>query len=295
MSDKISFKNNDPNGVGYINLVDVVLDDTFRCREQEDNDTLESYTEVFRKYIKANKHAEKVRYEQLQFIDNLDYPFPPVWVWQDEGLYFLIAGHHRFLSATKAKMTKILVREYRGTKEEAIKFAITDNHKNGVRLNYGDWKYCITKALILFPGKTAGAVAIELGCGRSNAYKIQKELSTSGQLHNVEERIGADGRKRSVKRNSKQPDLTPFEESGSTPICNQQVDGIVRTQSKLVGDPAYNVEEQPRCFDELLNDLLVLLDEFFEEHPLQDERVRFVDSVSAWAYTMKATLSKLQE
>jgi len=214
MSGKIRFVSvhGKPTDTGYIALTDVLVDDAFRCREQEDADAIEAYAEVFIKHIKAVKHSEKVRCEQLRSIDHLEYPFPPAWVWQEDGLYYLIAGHHRYQAATKAGLDRIKVKEFHGTKDEALLFAMKDNLKNAVRMSYGDWKYCISKALRLFPDKTPGAVAKELGCHRSYAYKIEKELSTSRQLPSVEERVGADGRKRSVKRKVKQPAVAPMDD-----------------------------------------------------------------------------------
>ena len=94
-------------------------------------------------------------------------------------------------------------------------FAIKDNRTNGLRLSHGDWKHCVSKVLLLSQGKkTPGAVAKELGCPRSTAYRIEKELSQTGQLPKVEKRRGADGKERSTTRKVKQPskiDVKPFE------------------------------------------------------------------------------------
>jgi len=234
MSGKITFihEYGKPTNKGHIFLADVKVDNTFRCREQEDDDTVESYTEAFTKYIKACKRSEKVRCEDLHTIVNLDYPFPPIWVWHDNGKYYLIAGFHRFLAATKAGLDKILVKEFRGTKEEAILFAMRDNRTNGLRMSYGDWKYCVGKALKLFPDKTPGVVAKELGCSRSYAYKIEKELSTSGQLSSPKQRRGADGKKRSVKRKAKQRPVASVKEPGSEPVLNPPKNETQGTESK---------------------------------------------------------------
>ena len=207
-----------PTDAGYIALVDVRVDDTFRCRESEDEDAVESYTVVFKEYNRKPSKEEERRLKCGFNIDDQPYPFPPAWVWQEGEQYYLIAGFHRFQAATKAKLEKLLVKEFHGTKEEAIQFAIKDNLKNGLRLSCGDWKYCISKALRLFPGKTPGAVAKELGCSRSYAYKIDKELSTSGQLPDLEKKVGADGKERSVNRKAKQSTVVPAKESDSAPV-----------------------------------------------------------------------------
>jgi hypothetical protein len=240
MSGKIIFNREcgQPTSEGHIELTDVVLDDAFRCREQEDDDTVESYAEAFTKYIKANKRADKLRYEQLHTVENLDYPFPPAWVWQEDEQVYLITGFHRYKAATKAGQEKLKVKEFHGTKEEAIVFAMKDNRKNGRRLNDDDLKYCIAKALLIFPEKTAGAIAKEMGCGRSHAYRIQKELSRKGQLPEVEKRRGADNKERSVKRKVKQPPKTATKQSGNDPISDDQSKKKTNSAPVAIKEPA---------------------------------------------------------
>ena len=220
MSGKISFihEYGKPTDTGHILLTDVLIDNTFRCREQEDDGTVEEYTEVFKEYNKKPSKEEEIALRAGGKVENAVYPFHPVWVWQDGDKYYLIAGFHRYMAAVKAGIEKIRVKEFHGTKDEAILFAMKDNRKNGLRMSYGDWKYCVGKALLLFPGKTAGVIAKELGCSRSYAHKIQKELSTCGQLPRVETRIGADNKERSVQRKIKQSIVSPVEEIDHEPM-----------------------------------------------------------------------------
>ena len=205
---------------GYITLSEIIVSDEFRCRENgEDDDVVESYTEVFKQYIKQGKQDEKLLKRGYN-LDNLEYPFPPSWIWQEGDRVYLIAGFHRCKAAQKAGQDKLLVKEFKGTKEEAILFAMKDNRTHGKRLSYGDLKYCVEKALQLFPGKTPGAIAKDLGCHRSYVYRIEKELSTSRQLTGEETRVGADNKKRSVKRKAKQPIIAPAEASDSVPVSD---------------------------------------------------------------------------
>ena len=225
MSEKTKIHWQSGSDTGYILLTDVIVIDDFRCREKEDADTIESYTEVFKEYNKKpTKEEERLLSRCPDYRGkNTPYPFPPAWVWQENEQYYLIAGFHRFQAATNAKMERLLVKELKGTKEAAIEFAIKDNLKNGLRLSYGDWKHCVSKVLLLSQGKkSAGVVARELGCSRSYVHKIQKELSTSGQLPEVEKRIGADNKERSTKRKTKQPTVTSVEKSASDPVSEQE-------------------------------------------------------------------------
>ena len=223
----------------YIALTEIIVSDDFRCREHEDDETIEAYAETFIKYLKANKRADKVRYEELWGIDHLDYPFPPAWIWREGGQVYLIAGFHRYKAAEKAGQNKLLVKEFKGTKENAILLAMRDNRTHGKRLSYGDLKYCVEKALRLFLDKTPGAIARDLGCSRSYASKIGKELSTSGQLTVPETRKGADGRVRSVKRNAKKSTVAP----PSKPAKKPTVTPLEEPESKPKSDPPTNKRE----------------------------------------------------
>ena len=122
----------------------ILLDDTFRCREQDDEETNERYAERWTCFKVAVESGEKP-----------EYPFPAVWVWQDaDGQYYLVAGFHRYQAACRSGLDKILVQVFKGTKNDAIWFAIQDNRNHPLRLNHGDVKYCIEKALRLSLGKT---------------------------------------------------------------------------------------------------------------------------------------------
>ena len=177
----------------FVELSKIPLTDTFRCREQEDCKTVDEYAAVFKDYKKAAKNKEKPKY-----------PFPPIWIWKDkEQQYHIVAGFHRYRAAEKAKITKILAKVFTGTKAEAMLFAIKDNRTHGLKMKYGDLKYAISKALGLSEGKTAGAIAKELGYTRSYVYRIEKELSTCGQLTDQGAKQGADGKVRKTTRKAK--------------------------------------------------------------------------------------------
>ena len=168
----------------FVERSSILLDDTFRCRLREDSKTVKDYADTFKDYKEAVEKNEKP-----------DYPFPPVWIWQDkDGLFYLIAGFHRVNAAKKAGVDQILAKQFIGSKEEALIFAIKDNRTNGLRMSLGDLKYAITKVLELYPNRTAGWVAKTSGYTRSYVYRIQEELTKSGQLDKAKEQVGADGR-----------------------------------------------------------------------------------------------------
>jgi hypothetical protein len=265
-------------------LSKITQSDVFRSRERDDEDIIETYTEVFTQYREANERGE-----------NPEYPFPPVWVRKHgDETYTLIAGFHRDTAARRAELSEIQVKVFTGTEVEAIWFAMRDNRTNGLRLSNGDIRFCIEKALIRFPDLTAGAIAKELGCGRSYAYEIENELSASGQLPEVEQRIGADGKVRSAKKkvdkksgskpttgkpNGKGSDATP------EPVDDLSVKDRMETDTL----PNESVAELP-TFEMQIDEVIATLDGLLEKHPLREERVRILDRVNEWERKQRVNL-----
>ena len=180
-----------------VNLKDIERSDKFRCRKQENAKTVKEYADVFADYEESLKEGE-----------HPVYPFPPVGIWKDNtGQYHLVTGFHRYAAAEAAGRTNIEAEEIFGTEEDVLLYAIKDNRTHGLKLRYGDLKYAIGKALELSEGKTAGAIAKELGYTRSYVYRIEKALSTCGHLAKSDTLIGASGKthfkKKSVKKRQK--------------------------------------------------------------------------------------------
>jgi len=229
----------------FMDLSEIKCDNLFRCRVENDEDHIEALEEVFSEYKAAMDRGE-----------NPDYPVPPIWIyWLDGGAphhnvmgHVWITGSHRFQAANRAGLDKILVKEFHGTEEEALWFAMRDNRTHGLRLKHGDLKLCIGKALRLFPDKTAGAIAKELGCGRSYAYRVATELSPWGQLNRAEKKRGADGKVRSTKRKPKQsivrkpkwkpPIIADLEGFYIAPISDQPNENVLETTPEQVDYPA---------------------------------------------------------
>jgi hypothetical protein len=104
-----------PTGAQYIALSDIVIDDEYRVRVQENTETILDYVDVFRQYRESKDQG-------------VAYPFPPIRVMPtSDGRYILIAGFHRFFAATKAGEESILAIVFGGSEEEAKEFALHDN------------------------------------------------------------------------------------------------------------------------------------------------------------------------
>jgi len=159
-------------------------DDSFGFREQLVMEMCKKLTDVFKEYKEAKERGE-----------NPDYPLPPIVILEVDNKKVLACGYHRYEAALKAGIDRIQVKVFKGTKEEAIWFAMRDNSNHGSRLKKGDLKLCIPKALKLFPDENPAVIAEKLGCSRSYSYEIAAELSATGQLETKEMRKGRDSKK----------------------------------------------------------------------------------------------------
>ena len=253
--------NKTENIIITIELSKIVKSDDFRCREVEDTETIEGYTEVFTEYKDAKDNG-----------NSPEYPFPPIWVMKDQECYVLVTGYHRFESAVKAGMKEIQARQFQGTKEEAILFAMKDNKTNGLRLKYGDWKYCIAKALRMFPHKTAGAIAKELGCHRSYVYRIEKELSTNRQLPKVDKKKGADGKTRKTNKESK-----------ITKEAKQEIETVQEEIIVIPDESEDQLDWEDWPLEDRIADILDTLDSFLRSMQNNEERLQLSSKVYEWA------------
>jgi len=164
-----------------LDLSRIKQNDTFRCREAEDEETIERYAEQFADYMKAEEQGEE-----------LDYPFPPISVWYDNGQYVLLGGYHRLEAARRAGSKTIMVRVFYGTEGDVFMVAMRDNGKHGLPLRSGDRRLIVMKALQRFPDMSMRAIASGLGCAPSSVSKIANELYDSGQLVRPETKQGLD-------------------------------------------------------------------------------------------------------
>jgi hypothetical protein len=175
----------------------IVIDDVFRVREREYQDTIDDYTYEFAEY----------KLKQAEGVKDAKYPFPPVRVWQRDGKYVLIAGFHRVAAAKQAGMESIFVSEFSGTEDEAFEIAIRDNSKHGLRLSRGDLKVCIEKAFRRNSNMSLTLVAEMTGASRSWCQKIKEELEQLSGNENLfpDKTLGKDGKYRSAKRAKLKP------------------------------------------------------------------------------------------
>jgi ParB-like chromosome segregation protein Spo0J len=257
-----------------LKLSEITQDEVFRCRLEDDEDIIEAYTETFTQYREAEERGEKP-----------DYPFPPVWVRKrDDETYTLITGFHRDTAARRAGLTEIQVKVFTGTEDEALWLAMRDNRTNGLRLKHGDLKYCIVKALKRLTGLTAGAVAKELGCGRSYAYRIAEEVSPRGHSTSEDDERNPDCNSTTGKLDG------DGSEGTSEPVEDLPVEDTTASNT-----PAKEDEKQPPTLEEQIGKALANLDGLIAKRPSREERVRILEKVSEWVRKQRDNLPPPQD
>ncbi len=120
--------------------------------------------------------------------------FPPVIVFSDGSAHYLADGFHRTLAALRCGFVDIDADIRKGTREDALWFALGANRTNGQRMNRGDVRHAVEVALRAWPDRTQQAIADQVGCSQQYVGKVQSELTTSSKLTPPATRTGADGK-----------------------------------------------------------------------------------------------------
>ena len=190
--------------------------DDFRCRVHDDEEIIERYAALLSEYKEAKDRGGVVQY-----------PFPPIKVWFDNGEYVLLAGYHRIAAAHKVGIDIIQASVFHGSDNDAFMIAMNDNSTHGLQMSRGDLRFCIEKTVARFPDKTPRVIAEMLGCSRSYASEIMRQLSASGNVEIPEKRVGKDGKEYPTQRERRtQQQSTDGSEKTSNPALDNQGDDM---------------------------------------------------------------------
>lgn len=131
--------------------------------------------------------------------------FPPVSVFHDGSEYILADGFHRVMAASRNGFKDIEADVHKGTKSDALKFALTANAAHGLKRTNADKRRSVELALAEWP-KLSDRQLAEI-CAVSNVFvsSVHNELLTlnSSKLGDYPNelprtRIGADGKERKL-------------------------------------------------------------------------------------------------
>lgn len=122
--------------------------------------------------------------------------FPPVEVIYDGTDHWLWDGFHRYLAAEAAGQTRIWTRITSGTRQDALWQCLSANATHGQRRTNEDIANAARKALRLKPNESARLLANHVGVSDHTIEKYRNELIATGEIPQLTQRTGADGKER---------------------------------------------------------------------------------------------------
>ena len=121
--------------------------------------------------------------------------FPPVTVFHDGTDYWMADGFHRIMAASRNGFVDIEAEVRKGTKRDALIYALGANTANGLRRTNDDKRRCVEIALKEFPDWSDGKIAEACAVSDTLALRVRRDLSPLlKRCDGPTKRIGRDGR-----------------------------------------------------------------------------------------------------
>lgn len=140
--------------------------------------------------------------------------FPAVTVFHDGTDYFMADGFHRILAASRCGFENISADIRKGTRQDALVFALSANATNGLRRTNLDKRRCVEIALREFPDWSDRKIAETCGVGNKFVGDTRKQVC-SGHTSELQTRTGKDGKEYPAsKPKEEMPSWTAPEVSG---------------------------------------------------------------------------------
>jgi ParB-like chromosome segregation protein Spo0J len=127
--------------------------------------------------------------------------FPPLRVYLAENGYRVADGYHRLAAARKCGFRDIDAIVERGTEQDALWYALGANREHGLRLSRADVRCAIALALKIFPERSSREIAKQIGCDHKTVEAARRKCESGGEIPQVNERVGADGKNYPVHTN----------------------------------------------------------------------------------------------
>ena len=144
--------------------------------------------------------------------------FPPVVVFHDGSEFILADGFHRVMAAARNGFKDILADVRKGTKSDALKFALAANAAHGLKRTNADKRRSVELALAEWP-KVSDS---ELGriCAVSHTFVASVRPVQPATVAGCEaKRTGKDGKERKLPAKSRKPDPAPIEPEPPRIVC----------------------------------------------------------------------------
>ncbi len=124
--------------------------------------------------------------------------FPPVVVFHDGSRYLAADGFHRIHAALRSGATQIECDVRKGSKLDALKFALGCNAHHGLPRTNADKRHAVEMALTEWPHLADAELARICAVGNKFVGDTRREMEDNLVLNKVEVRVGHDGRKRKL-------------------------------------------------------------------------------------------------
>ena len=141
--------------------------------------------------------------------------FPPIVAFHDGNQYVLADGFHRVMAASRNGFTDIEAEVHKGTKSDALKYALGANSTHGIKRTNADKRRSVELALAEWP-KLSDRELAKI-CAVGNALVSECRNCLNQTVEQPQTRIGADGRERRMPKKKNQnlcsEDLQPASDS----------------------------------------------------------------------------------
>lgn len=157
--------------------------------------------------IRASINADAVDQYAEAMLDSAN-KFPPVVVFHDSKEYILADGFHRVMAASRNGFKDIEAEVRKGTKSDALKYALSANATHGIRRTNADKRRSVELALSEWPKLSDREIARICAVGNKFVGDVRSELCLEHSSKN-ETRIGADGKTRKLPTRKTASDSEP--------------------------------------------------------------------------------------
>lgn len=144
--------------------------------------------------------------------------FPPVIVFHDGSEYILADGFHRVMGANSAGFKDVLADVRKGTRTDALKYALSANSNHGLKRTNADKHNAISVALREFPKQSDTDIGRWCAVDHHTVSKIRKKLEETREIPSHLTRVDRNGVERRLPTTPPPPPIQPTEKKPSIPV-----------------------------------------------------------------------------
>ncbi|NCD21364.1 MAG: hypothetical protein EOL90_00280 [Spartobacteria bacterium] len=135
--------------------------------------------------------------------------FPPVVLFYDGQRYWIADGFHRIAAAEQCGFKEIEADVREGTRLDAVWFALGANRQHGRRMTHDDRIAAVKRGVIEFQVRSNREIARQIGCDDKTVAAVRASLESTAEIPQLDRTVGADGKARPAKRESKAQTVEP--------------------------------------------------------------------------------------